>query len=194
MENKHYDKLDLDIEDKFVDIGTGVTTLSIARDTSSLTVFNENAISFIRRNEKYDKILFKECIHHIPNINLVFNEIYGNLLDTGSIIIVTRPKNIKMPVFKKFREEFAKSQPDIIIYITSLIKTGFVVNVKKKDYTFTLDKEEWFSMLRNKFMSHSPDFTDEEIKEGLLDIEDKHIEDIFEIKDELIFIKAKKKS
>jgi len=208
--------LKLNNSDTFVDIGGGTGSFTdmisksfspykaycvepeesmceIAKNYSTFTTVCSDTFHFLNTLKyKYSKMLFKEVIHHIDNRNKLWNDIFNTIEDEGKILIYTRPQNIKFPLFQKAKDEFFKNQPHYDFVVNELKDVGFSVEVSIKSFTFELSKEEWFTMLKAKFMSDLSVFSDEEIIEGIKELDDKYDSDTFIIEDEIVFITAYK--
>lgn len=200
--------LDLKTSDIFVDIGGGTGTFtdllstrfkpkksycvepeeqmcSVARSYESFETICGDAFSFTL---SYSKVLFKEVIHHIEDRDRLFSKIFASIDDGGALLIYTRPQEIRFPLFEKAKEQFYVNQPDYNIMVEELRLAGFSVEVVSESFTFKLPREEWHAMLRSRFMSDLRSFSDDEIEEGIKEIECES----YTLEDVIIFIKAYK--
>ncbi|NOX15704.1 MAG: class I SAM-dependent methyltransferase [Epsilonproteobacteria bacterium] len=208
--------LEFNVYDTFVDIGggTGAYTKSIsskahllntpfciepsvqmsnvAKINKDIKIFNEDGNSFCSRDLKYDKVLLKESVHYILDRKVFWSSLYDRLNDDGKILIVTRPQEIKMPLFNEAKKAFFQSQPPYKVFVDELKDAGFKVNVKFYSYHFDLNAEVWYSMIRKRFMSTLGKFSCEEIEEGIDEIRNSVKSDVINIKDDIIFITASK--
>jgi len=204
--------LSLNKDDIFVDVGggTGVFTnlinekflpkatycvepeksmCNIAEEYSNFKTICSDAFFFVNELKyEYTKILFKEVVHHIDNRKKLWNDIFNSINKNGRILIYTRPQNIKFPLFKKAKEEFFKNQPHYDLIVNELENVGFRVEVSLESFTFELSKEEWYDMLKAKFMSDLSVFSDEEILEGINELENNNQSNTYTLEDEIIFI------
>lgn len=161
---------------------------NLAKINENFLVFNENCGDFFKRKIHFDKILFKEVIHHINNRSELWNNLYNSLNSKGKFLIITRPQNIKIPLFNKAKEKFKKNQPDYIDLINEAKLYNFNVKFLLDDISFQVGKEKWYQMLKDRFMSDLSTFTDEEIENGIAELEDELIGDTVNIIDEIVFI------
>ncbi len=208
--------LKLNNKDIFVDIGGGTGTFTnmiaeqftpkkaycvepernmcnIAKQYTNIKTICSDTFYFINNLKyKYNKILFKEVIHHIKNRNTLWNNIYNTIENNGRILIYTRPKKIKFPLFEKAKQEFYKNQPSYDLMISELKNNGFNVELSIESFTFKLQKKEWHNMIKTKFMSDLSIFSDREILKGIEEIENKYNTKFYNIEDEIIFINAYK--
>lgn len=184
------DKVLLDKPIFFVEPSADMT-ISI-KDNKKYNIFNETSDIFLDRNISFDKILFKEVIHHISNRNIMWNKLYQNMNEDGIFLIVTRPSNTKIPLFSKAKEKFKENQPDYNFFVDEAKKLGFSVNVNIKSFNFSISKERWYKMLKDRFMSDLTTFNDEEIKDGIMELEKLNTSNYVEIEDEIIFLTGQK--
>ncbi len=208
--------LKFDVHDIFVDIGggTGAYTKSIsskahllntpfciepsvemsniAKISKDIKIYNEDANCFSARDIRYDKILLKESVHYIKEREIFWSNLYDRLNDGGKILIVTRPQEIKMPLFDEAKESFFQSQPPYELFINELRNAGFKVDVEFDSYHFNLNIEVWSSMIRKRFMSILGKFSCEEIEEGIKEIKKNLKSNVINIEDNIIFITSSK--
>lgn len=203
-------------DDIFVDIGGGTGTFTnmivekynpaktycvepeedmckLARKYTSFETVCSDAFYFINNLKyNYSTMLFKEVIHHIDNRPTLWKDIYKSIDNNGKILIYTRPQNIKFPLFQKAKDVFHKNQPHYDLVVDELKNAGFNVEVSIESFTFELSKEEWYKMLKARFMSDLSIFTDEEIIDGIEELENKYHSNTYIMEDEIIFITAYK--
>jgi SAM-dependent methyltransferase len=209
--------LDLDVEDIFVDLGggTGLYTKLIASkgglkqkplcvepsenmlsqiDTDRIEPVCADALTFSARTDiRYDKILLKEMIHFVENRKSLFEGIAQQLSEKGRLLIVTRPKATPLPFFKAALETFAQGQPSLESMENDLIEAKITASSFKEEFVFTMPKERWYGMLRNRFMSNLQNFTDQEIEEGILQLEQTYGKrEMIEFRDEIIFVSGER--
>jgi len=138
--------LKLNNEDIFVDVGGGTGTFTnmiekqftpkkvyciepeesmcnIAKKYTNIETICSDTFYFINTLQyKYNKILFKEVIHHIHNRMKLWNNIYNTIDKNNSILIYTRPRKIKFPLFEQAKQEFYKNQPAYDLMVSEITK------------------------------------------------------------------------
>jgi trans-aconitate methyltransferase len=210
-----HQSLELNSQDIFVDIGggTGMFTQRLAQEASlakayciepsaqmcleassldDVEALHTDAHGFIASNRFYTKILFKEVIHHIPERSIFWISVHDQLPIQGKLLIITRPQDVDFPFWQEAKYAFKSNQPPLSLLIEELEHVGFSVDVLSDTHTFELTKENWFSMLRHRFMSDLSNFSDKAIEEGIREIDSHYPRSVLEIKDHLLFITATK--
>jgi trans-aconitate methyltransferase len=210
----HHD-LELDSEDILVDIGGGTGTFTRrlmdesgaakaycvepsapmcdeAAKLGNITALCMDAHAFMSTQTPFSKLLLKEVIHHIDERERFWQTVYTRLPKKGKLLIITRPQAIEFPLFASAKAAFAHNQPPFELFESQLKGCGFDVVTAKRSHTFTIPKEHWYEMLRHRFMSDLGIFSNEEIEEGINEIEANYRTETIDIVDRLIFITATK--
>lgn len=207
--------LTLSIDDILVDIGGGTGTFTNrllvdiplcgayciepshemsaqASLIEGLTAICTDANGFIDFELTYTKVLLKEVVHHINDRPHLWRNLYEQLPQNGKILIITRPQEIAFPFWSEAKAAFAQHQPSLQTLTDELQSSHFDVRVEYGLHTFHLSKEEWYTMLRHRFMSDLTHFTDEQIEQGISEIDRTFLDPLLEMNDHLIFITATK--
>lgn len=164
-----------------------------ASKLENITALCSDAHGFLAKKIPFTKILLKEVIHHIPERESFWHNVYEAIPYGGKLLIITRPQNIAFPFFTAAKEAFARNQPPHELFESQLGKCGFEVTTIQRSHTFTLPKESWYEMLRHRFMSDLGVFSDDEIENGIGEIDINYPAETIDIIDNLIFITATKK-
>ena len=123
--------LDIKSNDIMIDIGcgTGIFSKKIIENSSLKEIICiENSSSMCKKAQKYqelevvhsdaetyfniknitfDKILFKEVIHHLKDRKKTFKTIYQKISKNGKLLIATRPKKVEFPFFEKAHKSWS---------------------------------------------------------------------------------------
>jgi len=168
--------------------------LGKAKKLPGVSILCADALSFAQREDvAYDKIFIKEAVHHFRDRVNIFKGIYGQLAPEGRLLIITRPSQPEFPFFEAALKAFGRSQPDYNIFKKELESAGFRVNVQLRPYPLTLEKVRWFKMLRQRFMSNLANFSDEQIEQGIEELEEKYKDkETLDFTDILVFISGTK--
>lgn len=196
------EKLKLDEEeDRLVDLGggTGMYSLDILRqvplkkDVYCVDAYQEmldripagsalrpvclDAIAFSEWAEPdhgYSKVLIKEAIHHVEDRDRLFRNLYGRLPRGGRLLLVHVPPELDYPIFEKALEKAKSWHADPAQLEGQLRKAGFRVEREGLDVRHSIRKDHYFDQVRSRFMSVLHHFSDQEMEEGLREMEARH--------------------
>jgi SAM-dependent methyltransferase len=161
-----------------------------AAKLESIESFCADAAGFIDLNLSFSKVLLKEVVHHIPARETLWQYLHKALPADGKLLIVTRPQAIALPLFEQAKVVFRQKQPHHEALIAELEANGFTTVLKFHPYVFSLDKQTWFNMIKNRFMSDLSGFTENEIEAGIQEINLAFPETKITIPDTIIYIAA----
>jgi len=210
------ERLRLDPSDRLADIGggTGVYT-RLLRETCGLArawcvepsrnmcleaakldgieSICADADGFMGLDLPFSKVLLKEAVHHIPARETLWRYLRDKLPAQGRLLIVTRPQDIRLPLFEQAKAAFRRKQPHHQTLLGELEACGFDAEVAFHPYAFSLAKDTWFDMVRSRFMSDLAGFSDAEIEAGIAEIDAAHRGQDIEIPDTIVYIAASPK-
>ena len=168
--------------------------LDEARQRQGVTPLCSDAFEFIGQTDiAYHKLLIKEAIHHFADRVALFRGVYRQLEPEGRMLIITRPPRTEFPFFEAAHAQFEQRQSHDSIFQQELNRAGFRVEVKIRPYPLTLPKTQWYAMLKQRFMSHLSVFSDEQIGQGILELEEHyHDTETLHFDDNLVFIICQK--
>jgi len=155
-----------------------------------IEALHADAEQFMGLELDFNKVLVKEAIHHIPAREDLWRYLRERLPGSGSILIVTRPQDIALPLFEQAKEAFRRKQPRQETLTDELAACGFMAEAKAHPFEFTLGKETWFDMIRKRFMSDLAGFTETEIEAGLREIDARYPGETVRIPDTILYIAA----
>ncbi|QPJ61014.1 MAG: methyltransferase domain-containing protein [Candidatus Nitronauta litoralis] len=195
MTKKMIQMLDLKNNDVFVDLGggTGMYTKDILEQvdlkTPAILVdpFAEmlgqadshpqieckqhDGLAFSELKGDYDKVLMKEAVHHVQDKSRLFGNLFERLLPGGKLLLVHVPPELDYPIFEKALERARNWHADPEDLRRSLFETGFQVEHEFIKYPHSISKEKYISMVRTGYMTVLSSFKDEEIEEGIREME-----------------------
>mmetsp|Transcript_30343 Transcript_30343/g.88199 ORF Transcript_30343/g.88199 Transcript_30343/m.88199 type:complete len:286 (+) Transcript_30343:64-921(+) len=170
-----------------------------AQQRPSVEAVNEDCITFTTRpEESYDRIFFKEVVHHLPIADLpsIFRNVHKQLTPGGVVLIATRPKSADhVPIFPRAREVWSANQPAEEVFLGALRDGGFDdVTVEKRGFAMRVPRDEWLALCRSRFWSCFAPLTDDEMEKGMADLERSLAGvDVVEWTDTYIYIKERLK-
>ena len=178
-----------DLHNKPLCVEPSENMLSQIQQSDNLEPICADALSFSGRDIRYDKILLKEMVHFVDERKTLFEGIRHQLSEKGKLLIVTRPKNTPLPFFTAALETFAQGQPSLESMKKELLEAGINPTSITEEFVFSMPKERWYGMLRNRFMSNLQNFTDKEIEKGISQLESTHADqEMIEFRDQIIFL------
>jgi 2-polyprenyl-3-methyl-5-hydroxy-6-metoxy-1,4-benzoquinol methylase len=176
-------------------VDNNIDMLNIAKKYSNIRIQCTDAQTFAAQHNLFDFILLKEIIHHIPilEMNKLFIDLEKCLTPTGSCLIITRPSEIDYPLFTAARKVWAQNQPSKDVLLKIMNDCGLNVTCISTSMNMSLSKEKWYNMIRTRCWSTFSYFNDEELEEGIKELELKfNCIDEISFREELLFIMIKK--
>lgn len=161
-----------------------------AKKMADIESFCADAAEFLSLDLPYTKVLMKEMVHHVPSRPRLWNRLMDKLPPEGKILIVTRPQNTALPLFDAAKQAFRDKQPSQQTLTEELEASGFATSCTLHPYHFSMAKENWFELIRMRFMSDLGHFSDAEIEKGLREIDAAYDGNNLEIIDNILHITA----
>ena len=166
------------------------------KDKSKKIIFKKiDALSFVSKTKlTFDLILIKQTIHLLKKkqamklLSICKNKLNPN----GKIIILSldRKKN-EIPTFPLMKEKLRISLNKDEKLFDLIFKNKSKLNIKKFTYEVKILKNKYLQMIRNRYMSTLLNFTDEELKNGIIEIKNDY-GNLLKFKDRLICFILKK--
>jgi cyclopropane fatty-acyl-phospholipid synthase-like methyltransferase len=166
------------------------------KDKDKKIIFkNIDALSFVSKTKiTFDLILIKQTIHLLKKkqakklLSICKNKLNPN----GKIVILSLdPKKNEIPTFPLMKEKLRISLNKDEKLFDLIFKNKSKLNVKKFTYEVKILKNKYLQMIRNRYISTLLDFTDKQIKDGLVEIKNDY-GNILKFKDRLICFILKK--
>ena len=109
--------------------------------------------------------------------------------------MIVRATESTFPMWKALKEKFAPVSEEK--FKEYLDRAGFNVRMTTEVGTIKMTKHDWYGKLRNRVFSTLYEFSDEEIEEGLKELDQdwfpgKEESDVVDIRDSLVFYIATK--
>ena len=145
---------------------------------------------------KCNKILINESAHLFPYPQNTFCKAHEYLPADGLLVVIIRATQSTFPMWRALREKFAPvSENEFQVYLE---KAGFNVRMSTEVGTVEMTKLDWYDRLRKRVFSTLYEFSDEQIEEGLRELDQewfpgKEESDLVEIRDSVVFYIAIKK-
>ena len=136
--------------------------------------------SELSSGKSYDKVLMCGSAHLFSDSKAVFAGVKECLSKKG-VCLVLDPSSLS-PLFRSLKEEFGEGYLTWEPLYEILTALGLKFKTIRSTQKFSIPKSQWYAGLRDRFLTKLGKFTDEEIEEGILELEKKYgNQDILEI-------------
>ncbi|MGK7937824.1 MAG: methyltransferase domain-containing protein [Xenococcaceae cyanobacterium] len=151
------------------------------------------AMDFASQGDIFDKIFIKEMIHHISDKPKLIANLFNRLNPGGILLLILLPPTIEYPLFESAKKSYEELQPHYRELEDIFEPVGFQTEVSFVKYPLSLDKDKYFKMVENRYMSLLSMFNDEEISQGIKEMKEKYLEQLtLDFNDVFVFIKGQK--
>ena len=145
---------------------------------------------------KCNKILIIGCAHLFPDAQETFHKAYKYLPADGVLLLIQRSSVCSLPLWQEIKKYWVGTSVDE--YKSFLERAGFNVTVTIEVGTTEMSKGKWYHKLRRRVFSALHEYSDEQIEEGLRELDQECFpgtkeSDGIEIKDKIAYFTAKKK-
>ena len=166
------------------------------KDKNKKIIFKKiDALSFVSKTKiTFDLILIKQTIHLLKKKQAIklLSICKDKLNPKGKIIILSLdPKKNEIPTFTLMKKKLIISLNKDEKLFNLILKNRVKMNVKKFNYEVKILKNKYLQMIRNRYISTLLDFTDKQIKDGIIEIKNDY-GNILKFKDRLICFILKK--
>ncbi len=146
-----------------------------------------------RKDENYNKILMKHMLHFIENRSNLIKDLFNRLPNNGILLLVMMPPVTNHPLFKAAIKRYKDLQPQYKDIITLFENTGFKTSIKLIDYPVTIEKNKYFKMIENYYLTLLSSFNEKEIQAGVNELKIKYKKSkTLNFNERYIFIKGQK--
>ncbi|MEY3868905.1 MAG: hypothetical protein RLZZ338_2796 [Cyanobacteriota bacterium] len=171
-------------------------TIMEAPNCDGIKLFQKDAISYLetKADNIYDCIILKSVLHLIPDISRItlFEQIYRCLRPGKRAIILTMPAEPVIPLFERAKATF-RAESLTIEYIQDLAnKCSFQTEETNFFYNVLMTKDDYFNLLKIRFISNLRMFSDQEIADGILELDELYQGNCLEFRDHIHIIKLLK--
>ena len=150
--------------------------IGIRNKIANIETICETAEQFSEREIQYDKLLIKGTIHHFPvnKLSKIFNGI-ANQLSKGGLILIEKTPSTQAKGFPSFQKalqlhsQHFSGLTDILNKIFHDL--GFEVSSKIVSGSGKISKVEVIKNIRNRYTSTLELLSDQEIQEGVEEVE-----------------------
>jgi ubiquinone/menaquinone biosynthesis C-methylase UbiE len=118
-----------------------------------------------------DLVLIKEAVHHFLDPAATLQDLSDFVGPQQALLVVMLPTRIEYPLFAAALQRFTERQPDPADISAYLSSAGLLTTRQARGLAIELPKQRWIAMVANRFMSLLSTFNDNEIAEGIREIE-----------------------
>ena len=166
------------------------------KDKDKKIIFKKiDALSFVSKTKiTFDLILIKQTIHLLKKkqATKLLSICKDKLNPKGKIIILSLdPKKNEIPTFTLMKKKLLISLNKDEKLFNLILKNRAKMKVKKFTYEVKILKNKYLQMIRNRYISTLLDFTNKQIKDGIIEIKNDY-GNILKFKDRLICFILKK--
>ena len=166
------------------------------KDKNKKIIFKKiDALSFVSKTKiTFDLILIKQTIHLLKKkqATKLLSICKDKLNPKGKIIILSLdPKKNEIPTFTLMKKKLLISLSKDEKLFNLILKNRAKMKVKKFIYEVKILKNKYLQMIRNRYISTLLDFTDKQIKDGIIEINNDY-GNVLKFKDILICFILKK--
>lgn len=163
--------------------------LAKAEELSHIRCVRNTAESYVKEEKNLEKVLIKEAIHHFQNRREFWKDLAENS-PHSQVLVVTRPRRPGFPLFEEALEKFAAGQPSAAVLTEEAESSGFHVSTFEESWDVSMPEEQWFNLLRSRFISDLFAFSDDEIDRGIKSIKKNLSQSTVTFADKIIFMRA----
>jgi trans-aconitate methyltransferase len=148
-----------------------------------------DALAFSEQQRRYDKVLIKETVHHVDDRLTLFRNLYERLAPGGALLLVHVPPELDYPLFDAAKERARRWHADPDELERLLEAAGFETARDAVDWGHSMPKQRYFEMVASQYMSVLSSFSEEEIDDGLLEMNETYAGvDVLEFNDHFDYL------
>ena len=167
-------KSDIKMEKPIVCVEPAKAMCEVASKREGVIAINKTAEEFFSSKPDYPLkvVLINNCVHFL-NADLVFSGLVKYLPEDGICMVTLLAFDDTFPLFEKARNDtVAVGKLRKSSHYPSLIESrGLKCKVVESSGHVRLEKALWYEAIRNKFMSHLAKYSEEELEEGITELE-----------------------
>jgi len=162
---------------KFKNKPTGIDIVA-NKDVKKNIIFKKvDAVTYLKKQDKYDLILIKQTIHFFSktNLNNLLNLAKKSLNSKGKLLIFSlKTKNNKIPCFKKMQIELQKSLKRDELLFRVIRKNLKKTKESLFNYKVKIPTKKYLRMIRSRYISCLLNMNNKDLAEGIEELKFKH--------------------
>lgn len=150
--------------------------LNITHTKKDIILIHATAEDFLATKPAYPLkvVLMNACVHHFEDRDFVFSRLAEYMPVDGVCIIQEGSNDPTYPWFKAAREEVNRVTFESMSLYELIESKGLKWENVKSTESMEVDKLFFYEKIRNRYSSILLKFTDEELKEGIKELEEKY--------------------
>ena len=141
----------------------------------TLQATGDEFVAQLAPKSKYNKILFCHSAHHLPNPAATFRALLEAMPQDGRCAVVYYPSEVSLLLWQAAMEAFSSKARDLSKEMSS---AGMVVELHEVTVHYKVTKSFWYQRLRGRVYSTIESMTDEQIEEGIAELESTKLSDL----------------
>ena len=167
-------KSDIKMEKPIVCVEPAKAMFEVASRKEGVVAINKTAEEFFSSKPDYPikVVLMNGCVHLFTNADLVFSGL-AKYLPKDGVCMITLPRDGTFPLFETARKEAIASDKkhDSSNYRTLIESKGLRCKVVEKVSLQRVEKALLYEAIRNKFITLLTKYSEEELEEGITELE-----------------------
>ena len=149
--------------------------LDVAQKDGAITV-KATAEEFLATKPDFPLkiVLMNGCVHHFTDRDLVFTKLAEYMPEDGVCIIANSSNAMALPLFKSAAETFSGILEDLDGLRELVQSKGLNCRAEFSTEPVEIDKTLWYDALRNRCISFLQNFSDEQLEQGIQELEEKY--------------------
>ncbi|MDP0561350.1 MAG: class I SAM-dependent methyltransferase [Candidatus Endonucleobacter sp. (ex Gigantidas childressi)] len=172
-------------------------TINEAPNCKKVNLLQIDAISYLKEqpDELYHGVILKRMLHCIKEElrKPLLQEVHRCLKKNARALVFIMPPEITIPMFMQGKHTFLQEQ----LHFQDILNLGqdclFETETTHFCFNVEIEKQRYFDLLRQRFMSNLRNFSDNEIENGVLEIDRDYPDDVLKFEDLMYIIHLIKK-
>ena len=162
---------------KFRNKPIGIDIVRNKNIKKNIIFMKSDAISYLKKNKKYDLIIIKQTIHFFSKKKLIslLNYSKNNLNSGGKLLIFSlKTKNNQIPCFKKMKRKLDKSLKRDESLLRIVKKKLLKINETNFNFKVKVSKQKNIKMIKSRYISCLLNLSNKQLIKGIDEIELKY--------------------
>ena len=147
-----------------------------------------------KADNHYHGILLKQVFHLMEEDQRrqLLSLVKRTLKPKGKALIMLMPSEMTLPMFAQGKITFSQGQLNFREVMTLGEQCGLTTSVSTTHFDVKMDKEDYFKLLRQRFISNLRNLSDNDIERGIAELNDAYPHKIMQFQDGLHIVQLQK--